>query len=350
MIEQIEAGYFINFIINKKSDGIKKYLKYVEQKKNIFINKDEFNNFEKLMILVTLFDLVNKQNIKFLRLYDLPISSPFLASEKIFLDIIKEINENSGLYFFYLQINSSSEIDYSSLKTWYPIKYIPLIEIKTHLLYSRFRFFFVYNEQDNIPAFLNPQTLIKSFNVSENSGYTYQRNLENEESINNTAKLLIYKLHENSHSKFECGQYSALSPRYLYSYNLKELDIHYNSIIKFKKGEKMEEKDKKTDEEGEEGYAMEMFLYGDYKKTDILLETDANLAKLCDSKLYSSYNFEELNKIISEILNETKKSSELTDKINKKYKNLEKEEKNNNIVQKKDHIYFFHNCSKEARY
>ena len=69
LIEQIEAGFFIEFIINKNIYGIKLYMDYIKHKKNIFKNEDEFNNFEKLMILMTLYYLVPRQKIKFLRLY-----------------------------------------------------------------------------------------------------------------------------------------------------------------------------------------------------------------------------------------------------------------------------------------
>jgi hypothetical protein len=254
------------------------------------------------MILITLFyNLVNNTNIKFIRLYDLPKSSPFVASEKIYLDIIKKLNETSSLYFFYLQINSSSGIDYISLNSWYSIKYIPLIEIKTHLLYSRFRFFFLYNENNNILAFVNPQTLIKSFNSSISCVYNYRKKLENEKSDNNTAKLLFYKFHENSHSKFDCGLNNDSAPRYLYNNDLEVLDNHYNSIIKYKLRRDPDEKNKKTDDEGEEGYSIEMFIYGDYKMTDILLESSNNLHRLCNPKLYIGNNFDELKKIFSEI-------------------------------------------------
>ena len=96
----------------------------------------------------------------------------------MYLDIIKEINEKSCLYFYYLQINSSSEIDFVTSNTWYQIKYIPLIEIKAHLIYSRFRFFFIYNKFDKEPAFVDLQTLIKNYNVSEiPTGYIYKNNL-----------------------------------------------------------------------------------------------------------------------------------------------------------------------------
>ena len=123
--------------------GVGLYQKYLEYKKKILRNENEFNNFEKLVIMVNIYDLLSKYpDFKLIRLYDLPISSPFVEYEKIFLNIIKEITESSCLYFFYLQINSSYGLDYMTKNTWYKIKYIPLIEIKAHLLLSRYNFFF----------------------------------------------------------------------------------------------------------------------------------------------------------------------------------------------------------------
>ena len=357
LIELIEIGFFIDYIINNKKYGIKLYMKYMKHKKKIFTNEKEFNNFEKLMILMTLYDLViSHSNIKFIRLYDLPISSPFVASEKIYLDIINELNESSCLYFFYLQINSSSDIDFISLDKWYPIKYIPLIEIKTHILYSRFRFCFIYDDNDKIPAFVNPQTLIKAYNVSEIAGYDYSKKLENEKNTDNTAKLLFYKFHENSHSKFNSGLQNEKSPRFLYNFNLEMLDIHYNEIIKYKFGDEPDQKSKKGDDEGEEGYAFEMFLYGNYKKTDLLFESSANLERLCNSKLYSGNNFNEFNKIFSEIIydeNIIPKDDEKDINKNKllmiKKMNIGKKENVNNS-KTKNNIYFFKTCRKEAKY
>ena len=78
---------------------------------------------------------------------DLEINSPFIESEKLFFDIIKKLNENSALYFCYLQINSSSGLDYISSFTWFKIKFIPLIKIKAHLLYIRHPFFLFMKKQ-----------------------------------------------------------------------------------------------------------------------------------------------------------------------------------------------------------
>ena len=353
-IELIESGIFFEYVLTKNSGGIKAYMEYIEYKKKIFTNEEEFNNFEKIMIIMTIYDLVKNSNFQFIRLYDLPISSPFVESEKIYLDIIKELKENSCLYFFYLQINSSSDIDYLSLNSWYPIKYIPLIEVKAHILNSRFRYFFIYDDKDNIPAFTNLQTLMKSFNVSKNTGYYYSNNILNEKRINNTAKLLFFKLHENCHSKFGCGLHNITTPRYLYNIDLETLDIHYNSIIKYKYGMEPNSKNKKTDEEGEEGYAIEMFLFGDFKITDILIKSSDDLGELCNTKLYSGNNLEDLHKIISEIIGKVILNL-INDEISKNDEEFHKNvlNKNNNInnnCQKKNNIYYFKNCGKEGKY
>ena len=91
-------------------------------------------NIQKLLLKVGDFKLV--------KLYNLPINSPFVESEKLIFDIIKKLNENSALYFFYLQINSLSGMDFISLDTWFKIKFIPITQIKAHLLNTRHPFFF----------------------------------------------------------------------------------------------------------------------------------------------------------------------------------------------------------------
>ena len=145
MLDLIEASIFISYIELKGDKGITTFFSYLENNKTIIDNNYEFNNFEKLMISINLKDLtLNYSQFNFVRLYNLPFESPFVESEKIFLDIIQELTGNSALYFFYLQINSLSGLDYDSLNTWYKIKYIPLIRIKAHLLLSRHLFCFTY--------------------------------------------------------------------------------------------------------------------------------------------------------------------------------------------------------------
>ena len=349
MIENTESALFIESI-SKKAYGIGLYQNYLEYKKNIIKNENEFNNFEKLVIMVNIYDLLSKhQDFKLIRLYDLPIFSPFFESKKIYLDIIKQINENSYLYFFYLQIISSYGFDNISLNTWYKIKYIPLIEIKAHLLYCRYNFFFLYNSPLDVPAFVNPQTLIKSFNSCKKCGFIYINNLETEKNINNTAKLLIYKFHENCHSKLDFQNHKSLSPRYLYNYDLKALDSHYDTIIAYILGKELPSSNKKGEDSGEEGYSIELFLYNDYSITDIIMESNDNLEKLCNAELYSGNNFQELNEILTNIIKDKVKNVKIHNNEVKKLNLCNKKTQENNN-QKKNRIYYFRNGIIEDRY
>lgn len=349
MIEIIESALFIESI-SKQTYGIGLYQNYLEYKKKILKNEDEFNNFEKLVILVNIYDLLSKYpDFKLVRLYDLSFSSPFVESEKIYLDIIKKINENSCLYFFYLQINSSYGFDNISLNTWYKIKYIPLIEIKAHLLYCRYNFFFLYNSPMDVPAFVNPQTLIKSFNSCKKCGYIYKKNLENEKNINNTAKLLIYKFHENCHSKLDCENHKSSSPRYLYNFDLEVLDSHYDTIIAYKLGKELPDTEKKGEDVGEEGYSIELFLYNDYSITDTIMESNDNLEKLCTTELYSGNNFKELKKILSDII-KAKVTKFNKNKNEVKKLNFYSKKNQENNKQKRNRIYYFRNGNIEDKY
>ena len=72
------------------------------------------------------------------------------------------------------------------------------------------------------------------------SEYTdIETQLETEKNYDNTAKLVFYKFHENCHSKYNCKiNKDKFAPRYLYDYNLNELDTYYDLIIQYKYGKK----------------------------------------------------------------------------------------------------------------
>ena len=193
----------------------------------------------------------------------------------------------------------------------------------------------------DVPAFVNPQTLIKSFNSCKKCGFIYINNLETEKNINNTAKLLIYKFHENCHSKLDFQNHKSLSPRYLYNYDLKALDSHYDTIISYKLGKELPASDKKGEDVGEEGYSIELFLYNDYSITDIIMESNDNLEKLCNAELYSGNNFQELNEILSNIIKDNNEVKKL---------NLYNNKTQDNNNQKKNRIYYFRNGIIEDRY
>ena len=300
--------------------------------------------------------------IQFFNLFDLPKGSPFIESEKLFFDIVKHLKTDSALYFFYLQINSSSRTDYISLDTWYKIKFIPLSKIKAHLMYSRHPFFFIYKKCDNRGAFVNPQNLITNFNKDRDVGYFYKKSLVNEKSVDNTARVLFIKFHESAHSKFECGKKNDFTPRYFLNNELEKLDSHYDSITSFKLTKILNDSEKKGNDIGEEGYAIEMFLYGYIARTDFLLKYFQGLEDFLKTDLYIEKNFKRLNDLFSiylkkiniELLrkyqkiiikiNEIKSRNINTD-INDKIDNFKK---NKNII--KTPIYFFNNYPLEDNY
>ncbi len=268
--------------------------------------ENEFNDFEKLMLLINIQYLVDHyEEFKFVRFSDLETNSPFIESEKLFFEIIKRLNENSALYFFYLQINSSSGLDYVSFDSWFKIKFIPITKIKAHLLLTRHPFFFTFSEANKVKsqaAFVNPYNLIINFNVNAKVGYNYVNDLLKEVNENNMINNLFLKFHESAHSKFDCSAKFDASPRFFLDNNLKKSDSHYDSIVEYKEGKELNVSEKKGANIGEEGYAMEMFLYDCVLKTDLLLKKLKNLKKFNNVNLYIGNNFKELNDIFDELI------------------------------------------------
>ena len=353
----LDVVIFVLYIEERQISGIDLYLRYLEHKNNIISDKFQFNNFEKLMLLINIQYLVLKfENFKLIKFCDLPIDSPFIESEKLFFDIIKKLNENSALYFCYLQINSSSGLDYISSNTWFKIKFIPLNKIKAHLLYIRHPFFFIYEKADNKEAFVNPYNLIINFNVHPDTGYHYINSIENEPDDDNMIKILFLKFHESAHSKFECGMKFGSSPRYLLNFELKMLDSHYDSIADSARGEELPESLKKGINIGEEGYAIEMFLYESIIKTDLLLKSLKGLKPFNNVNLYIGNNFKDLNDIFKNLIEKQIKNLDYSEKY-KQIKDIKaryiKTKINSNVVneeEEKTPLYFFQNFPIEANY
>ena len=365
ILDLYDTAIFIRLIEEKLYTGIVKFLFYSKEKNSIFSKNCELNNFQKLMIMINIQHLTfefGELEFEFLNLYDLPKYSPFVESEKLFFDIIKKLKTNSALYFFYLQINSSSGTDFISLDAWYKIKFIPLSKIKAHLMYSRHPFFFIYKKCDNRGAFVNPQNLITNFNKDRDVGYFYKKSLVNEKSVDNTARVLFIKFHESAHSKFECGKKNDFTPRYFLNNELEKLDSHYDSITSFKLSKILNDSEKKGNDIGEEGYAIEMFLYGYIARTDFLLKYFQGLEDFLKTDLYIEKNFKRLNDLFSiylkkiniELLRKYQKniikikeikSRNINTDINDKIDNFKK---NKNII--KTPIYFFNNYPLEDNY
>ena len=344
----LDSVIFVIYIEEKNLPGINKYLRYLEYKNNII--SDKFNNFEKLMLLINIQYLIRKfYNFKLIKFYDLPINSPFIESEKLFFDIIKKLNENSALYFFYLQIYSLSGLDYISSNNWHKIKFIPLNKIKAHLLYSRHKFFFIYERVDNKATFLNHNNLITNFNVHMNVGFNYIKNIEYEPDDDNMIKIFFLKLHESAYSKFDCGMKLGTYPRYFLNCELKMLDSHYDSIAEYKKIGEFPNSKKKGINFGEGGFAMDMFLYESISKIDLLFKSLYDLKQFNNVNLYVGNNFKDLNDIFENLIKRQiiikdyfKKEEIIKTKMNSNAKNVKEE--------KKTPLYFFNNFPIEANY
>ena len=150
------------------------------------------------------------------------------------------------------------------------------------------------------------------------------------------------------------------SPRYLLNFELKKLDSHYDTIAEYKKNAELPESEKKGINIGEEGYAIEMFLYKSIVKTDILLKYLHDLKQFNNVNLYIGDNFKDLNDIFDELI----KNQKISDTYNKKEEEIKdikarniKVAKNskiknlNNVEEiKKTPLYFFNNYPLEANY
>ena len=135
------------------------------------------------------------------------------------------------------------------------------------------------------------------------------------------------------------------------------MDTHYDTIYEYKNGKKPTNSDKRGEDVGEEGYALEMFLYGNYALTDLLLDSNDDLKQFLNSNLYIQDNLNELNHLFIELMKNSifsEKYSEEEKKINELKIKIERKKNtslaNNIELSKKTPIYFFHNHSIDSRY
>ena len=248
-------------------------------------------------------------------------------------------------------------MDFISLDIWFKIKFIPITQIKAHLLNTRHPFFFIYKKIGEKGAFINPQNLIINFNVHPDVGYNYINNLEYEINNDNTIRVLFLKFHEISHLEFYSAMKKDSSSRYLLNFELEKLDSHYDSIGVYKKGDELPDLEKKGVEIGEEGYAMEMFLYDSIAKNDFLLRAFNGLKGFYNVNLYIQNNFTELNKLIKDLFAKVLLDNEYNKKDSKVKEIKERNIKANKSLKRdndeeiiKTPFYFFKNYPIEANY
>ena len=170
-------------------------------------------------------------------------------------------------------------------------------------------------------------------------------------------KILFLKFHESAHSKFELGIKFDSSPRYLLNIELDQLDTQYDLITEYKRGYELLKSEKKGVNIGEEGYAIEMFIYDSVVKTDFLLKLLINLNEFNNVDLYIGNNFKDLNAIFDNLIHDQIKYNVYQKKEEqmKKIKARSIQTKINSYFEdteeiKKTPIYFFNTFPLEANY
>ena len=283
--------------------------------KNKFLNNDkELSNKDKVMILVSymiqeLDD--NKINIALKKYYDLLEQSPYVQSELLFRKIISDLNENSSLYFIYLQLNSGCGVDLLSYTRYYKIKDIPLIGIKNHILNDHFcPYFFSYESFNKIIGTNICQTLIKSYNEKNKLGYRSSCTLGTTPNKDDTIKLLSLKFHEYVHSEFNKNLYAEISPIYV-------MDENFNI---FDNEKKIKPKEELLYNEGELGKTVEYYIFQDVDAIRKIVKSEYNLSELNNIELYKQDNFSKLRRIYKRITEDIFLPTKLTNDIQKEIK------------------------------
>ena len=264
-------------------------------------------------------------------------------------------------------------MDLISSKSYYNLKMIPLVSIKNHILKDFYPYFFIFNSSiDNILAFNNPQTHVKSYNEKflkrdkENVAY-HKSNL-------NTVKILFLKFHENSHSKYSSNFKFDASPQFLYKYDLSILNndkaisegiIQNITKYKYKNYIEKEIQDSKDDQNyfedvyqfledqgdeienpideshiGESGAAIEYYLCNNYLCTNEIIKYNGNLEKLLNIEFYTGSSLLKLKRIIEKKLKMVikEKTNSYINKVTYHYLNLKKIKKKPNEMIKHEDI------------
>lgn len=272
------------------------YLKiYIKETENIFKNKNYLNNKDKIMILLNYLTIIKDdpdyKNYQFESFYELEEESFFIKSELFYRDIISKINEDSSLFFLYLQLNSGSDIDYTFLNPYYKIKHISLIEIKTYLLTEYFyHYFFTFLADKELIAWNDNKTQVKNYSRSIQI-FSEEEYSKNEYIIDNTVKLALIKFNEYVFTKFKEDNKLLNSPRYLLLDNLNYLDSN----------KKINDNKEITEFLEGPGQEIERYIFGEEDIVkNIIYSKEKDLSKLYNSELFIQNNFNELNKLVEE--------------------------------------------------
>ena len=274
---------------------------------------------DKIMILLNYLIAIKNEkqwdtNYIFKSFYELNEESSYIKSELFYRDIISQLNEESSLFFLYLQLNSGSSLDFISGTHFYKIKHISLIELKTHLLMDYFYpYFFLFFSEKEIKAWNGKTTQVKNYNRKIFNKY---RLLEKEFHVNETVKLALLKMHEYAHTKLKGNNSLKISQRYLFNNNLDFIDNKKQLEEIIKVGDSMI-----NDYLGESGEAFEIYIFGDKKIVDNILNSkNIDLTELYNPKLFVEKDFQKLNAIINNLKIKSEEEKNHTDLFNTKSK------------------------------
>ena len=312
---------------------------------NYILNFSEFNIYEKILFLISSFNLLyenlNEEKTINIMNFDFKIfnfsdnnkDNPYIFAKNFIFEIIKNLSEESRLFYIFLQINSkASNILYSN-KIYnnnnnnesisnYLISMLSLEQVKKHILKIFPKYIIRYYRNKKERAILHLKTNL----VGINEKHLFKQNLEkNEKNFlekeckNHYSMPIIAELfHEvTGHSKYkESQKEKEIYPNYFQDYIF---DFQIKSIDKIE----MNEKKKNV----ESGFLVEYFISEKYSHIKFLKDVKNNFSEYYNINLWIKENFNELNSKIERDIQT----------YNREYKNIlkkddltEKDELNNN--------------------
>jgi len=297
-LEKVDLRFFelliyLDLIFFDIKSSLVRIQDFIEKKNKFFNEVSYLSDPDKILIMLNLLSeqIKPKTNFTLRSFYDLAEKSPYVQSELFYRNIISRLNKDSCLVFYYLQLNSGSDIDYLSKSNCYKIRTIPLIEIQNHLLNEFFYpYFFSYESENNTDAVNSAATHIKSYNESRECGYIKPKTLGTVENTQNMIKLTFRKFHEGAHTKYKGDYNYKIEPRYSLNYNLDLIDNKKNKFSY----------EMKSEIEGEAGEDLLFYIFNDYKTCLKLYSSNEDLSELYDINLFIQGNFDDLRRIVKE--------------------------------------------------
>ena len=320
-------------ILEKINNDIYKYI----------LNFSELNIFEKILFLISsfnlLYDNLNEEKtgnimnfgFKIFNFSDNNKENPYIFAKNFVFEIIKNLSEESRLFYIFLQINSkASNILYSN-KTYnnnnesisnYLISMLSLEQVKNHILKIFPKYIIRYYRNKKERAILHLKTNL----VGINEKHLFKQNLEKNEKnfLNKNCKnyysmpIISELFHEvTGHSKYkESQKEKEIYPNYFQD---DILDFQIKSIDKIE----MNEKKKNV----ENGFLVEYFISDKYSHIKFLKDVKNNFSEYYNINLWIKENFNELNSKIERDIKTYKREYK---EILKKDDLAEKDELNNN--------------------